>query len=188
MANLANQTTEEFRTDSEALDTIEKSQTRPHPLDDPAITRVSITIAILAVAGVILGSLESMENAASAKAGSQALIHQNRATDAWAALDARMVRQALGGNLAKPGHFIDKDDERLGAYAREQEQLSLASLAAVEARGNRHHMLTWGVMLVQIAIAIATISIIARSRRWPWFTAIALGAAGVATGLAGFFL
>lgn len=188
MANLSNQTTEEFRTDGEALEAMGQSQAKPHPLDDPAVTRVSVTIAILAVAGVILGSVESLENAAAGEAGSQALIYQNRATDAWAALDARMVRQALGRPHSDLGHFAEKDEAALAAYAREQEQLSLASLAAVEARSDRHHMLTWAVMLVQIAIAIATISIIARPRRWPWVTSIALGAVGVATGLLGYML
>jgi hypothetical protein len=35
------------------------------------------------------------------------------------------------------------------------------------------------VTLLHVSIAVATISIIMRGQRWPWFASIALGAAGV---------
>ena len=38
---------------------------------------------------------------------------------------------------------------------------------------------TFAVTLLHISIAIATISIIQRGARWPWYTSIALGAGGV---------
>ncbi len=42
----------------------------------------------------------------------------------------------------------------------------------------RHHILTTGVTLIHVAIAVATISIIKRGRRWPWHAALALGGVG----------
>ncbi len=184
MARLAAQTAEELKSENEALETVRDSG-RPPLLEDPLVTRVSVTMAILAVAGVILGSIESMQSAAAANAASQALIYQNRATDAWSALDARMVRQALDRGRDAQARFNDKDDAALAAHARAQENLSLASLREAERRGARHEILTWAVMLVQIAIAVATISIIARPRRWPWRAAIVLGGAGALLGLGG---
>jgi hypothetical protein len=41
-----------------------------------------------------------------------------------------------------------------------------------------HHILTVAVTLLHVAIAIATIAIIVRGQRWPWYTALALGAVG----------
>ncbi|MGV2981172.1 DUF4337 family protein [Camelimonas sp. ID_303_24] len=184
MARLAEQTADELKSENEALEAARDSG-KPPLLEDPLVTRVSVTMAILAVTGVILGSIESMQSAASSAAASQALIHQNKATDAWSALDARMVRQALGRTGDAQARFNDRDDEALAAHARAQENLSLASLREAERRGDRHEILTWAVMLVQIAIAIATISIIARPRRWPWLAAMGLGAAGTLLGLGG---
>lgn len=184
MARLAQETAEELRSESEALETARDSG-KPSLLEDPMVTRVSVTMAILAVTGVILGSIESMQSAAAANAASQALIHQNRATDAWSALDARMVRQALDRKSDAQARFNDRDDDALAAHARAQENLSIASLREAERRGVRHEILTWAVMLVQIAIAVATISIIARPRRWPWLAAMGLGAAGTLLGLGG---
>lgn len=201
MARLAEETTEEFRTEVEALHSAGEAQARPHPLDDPAVTRVSVTIAILAVVGVILGSLESMESGAASRASADALIYQNRSADAWAALDARMVRAALDQAPTRAGdaapatltlppasRYAGQDDAALTRFAQQQEALSLARLEEVATRDRRHHILTWAVMLVQIAIAIATLSIIARPRRWPWLTGVGLGAVGALVGVAAFLL
>ena len=46
---------------------------------------------------------------------------------------------------------------------------------------HRHHRLTFGATLLQIAIAIATISIITGGQRWPWFASFALGRGGMIT-------
>lgn len=186
MARLAEQTAEELRSENEALETAHEGARKPL-LEDPLVTKVSVTMAILAVTGVILGSIESMQSTAGSGATSQAMIHQNRATDAWLALDARMVQRALGKPVASI-RFEQHDDASLAAHAREQEQLSLDSLARARRLGVRHETLTWAVMLVQIAIAVATISIIARPRRWPWGASIVMGAAGVALGLGGLLI
>lgn len=197
MPRLSDATTEEFRADAEALEHLGAAGHGPHLLDDPAVTRVSATIAILAVAGVILGTLESMATSAASDAGSAALMAQTRAADAWSALDARIVRQALAqvhpgaaGTVAPEagGRGGGRDDEALARYARAQEQLSLEKLREAERHGARHHVLAWAVTMVQVAIAIATLSIIARPRRWPWLAGIGLGVAGALTGAAGLML
>ncbi|MBI3275822.1 MAG: DUF4337 family protein, partial [Methylocystis sp.] len=52
-------------------------------------------------------------------------------------------------------------------------------------RERRHHILTTGVTLLHVAIAITTIAIITKGRRWPWLTGLALAAGGlVMTGYA----
>jgi hypothetical protein len=47
-----------------------------------------------------------------------------------------------------------------------------------ERHEDRHHILTVAVTLLHVAIAIATIAIIVRGQRWPWYAALALGAIG----------
>ena len=44
---------------------------------------------------------------------------------------------------------------------------------------HRHHILTIAVTLLHVSIAIATISIVRRGARWPWYTAIGLGIGGL---------
>jgi hypothetical protein len=46
-------------------------------------------------------------------------------------------------------------------------------------RERRHHVLTLAVTLLHISIAVATLSIITRGKRWPWIGSLALGALGV---------
>jgi hypothetical protein len=52
-------------------------------LGDPFLTQVSITIAILAVIAATIGSLETLETAASMGDKNAAVLLQNRATDNW---------------------------------------------------------------------------------------------------------
>jgi hypothetical protein len=190
MPPLSKTTSEEFEQDERAIESADENK--------PFITRVSVTIAILAVIGVTLGSLESIETSASSNASNTALLHQDRATDAWNAFEAKNIKAMLqtlapaasagqvgsqaGPFQAGPDRHPDKDANGLAAYAREQERLSEDKLWEAERRGERHHVLTLAVTLIQVAIAIATISIIARGQRWPWYGAMALGLAGILTG------
>ncbi|MDB5533366.1 MAG: hypothetical protein JWO28_1681 [Hyphomicrobiales bacterium] len=187
MPPLSKTTSEEFEQDQRAIEGADENK--------PFITRVSVTIAILAVIGVTLGSLESIETSASSNASNTALLHQDRATDAWNAFEAKNIKAMLqtlapaagagsqaGAVQAGPDRHPDKDANGLASYAREQERLSEDKLREAERRGERHHVLTIAVTLIQVAIAIATISIIARGQRWPWYGAMALGLAGILTG------
>ncbi len=53
-------------------------------------------------------------------------------------------------------------------------------LQAGERHEKRHHVLTVGVTLLHVGIAVATLSIIMRGRRWPWQASIVLGVLGSA--------
>lgn len=119
-----------------------------------------------------------------------ALLHQDRATDAWSAFEARSIRDMLArvapaadrARVVSRERHPDSDADALAATATEQERLSEEQLAEAERHERRHHVLTVAVTLVQVAIAIATIAIIARGQRWPWHAAVGLGLVGVATG------
>ena len=158
---------------------------------DPLIVKVSVTIAILAVVAASIGSLETIESGGAISKKSESVLLQNQATDRWSYFQAQSIKRNMYeiAGAASP--------ERAAAYAdkaRQYETESAAIKAEAEALGRhsdelleqgehretRHHILTVGVTMLHVAIAVATIAIIARGRRWPWYTSIVLGAVGSA--------
>jgi NhaP-type Na+/H+ or K+/H+ antiporter len=75
------------------------------------------------------------------------------------------------------------EEEELFAKGQALEHQTEEKLRDSERHEDRHHILTVAVTLLHVAIAIATIAIIVRGQRWPWYAALALGAIG-ATGAA----
>lgn len=161
-------------------------------LGDPFLTKVSITIALLAVLAATVGSLETIETSAVTVAKSEAVFAQNKATDSWNFFQAKSTRAALyqiGAETAP----AKRDDflKEVARYRKEQEDIQKEARAHEhraeefshkgEHHEHKHHILTVAATLLHISIAIATISIIMRGQRWPWYASIALGVAGVAT-------
>ena len=157
--------------------------------NDPMLLKVSVTIAILAVVAATVGSLEATESGAALSRKSESVLLQNRATDRWSYYQAQSVKRhlyeiAAAANPAHATDYADKakryDDEstttRKEAEAFEHDSERL--LDEGERREHRHHVLTIGVTLIHVAIAVATLSIILRGKAWPWYVAIGLGAVG----------
>ena len=161
-------------------------------LGDPFLTKVSITIALLAVLAATVGSLETLETSAVTVAKSEAVFAQNKATDAWNFFQAKSTRAALyqiGSETApaKRDDFLKevtryrKEQEDIQKDAKEHEHRAEEFSHKGERHEHKHHILTVAATLLHISIAIATISIIMRGQRWPWYAAVALGVAGVVT-------
>ncbi len=92
-----------------ALDAHEHSEHAQHAAHehDPFVTRVSITIAILAVIAATAGSLETYESATAIIEANKAVLAQDRATDEWALFQAKSLKKnmyAIAGD-AGPIHF-----------------------------------------------------------------------------------
>ncbi|HEY8032172.1 MAG TPA: DUF4337 family protein [Methylocella sp.] len=158
-------------------------------LGDPFLTQVSITIAILAVIAATVGSLETLETANAIGGKNAAVLLQNKATDTWNFYQAKSVKKNLyaiaAANLGPEADDFKKQAERYGGEEQELfvkgqalERQAEDKLTNSERHENRHHILTVSVTLLHVAIAIATIAIIVRGQRWPWYTAIALGVLG----------
>ena len=157
---------------------------------DMFLAKVSITIAILAVLAATVGSLETIETAATIGDKNAAVLLQNRATDNWNFYQAKSIKKniyeiAAAGNPERAEDF-KKQSARYGADEKDLmdkgqalERQTEAKLHDSERHEDRHHVLTVAVTMLHISIAIATIAIIMRGRRWPWYTAMALGAVGV---------
>ncbi len=174
---------------TEAFEHAEHAEHAAHSGDN-FLSRVSMTIAILAVVAATVGSLETLETARAFGDKNHAVLLQSRASDAWAFFQAKSVKEEIyalaadqaGGkpDYAQRARRYDSEKQEIEKQARGLEEQSATALETAEIHEHRHHMLTIAVTLLHVAIAISTISIIVRSQRWPWYSAIGLGLAGTA--------
>ena len=158
---------------------------------NPFITTVSVTIAILAVIAATVGSLETVESGAAISEKNEAVLRQSQASDKYAEYQAKSLKQkmyeiAIANGTPKAEDF-GKTVER---YIGESKDIQKEAEEFVKQRDEklkesnmhegRHHVLTTGVTLLHVAIAVATVAIITKGQKWPWYVAIAMGLAGVA--------
>jgi hypothetical protein len=157
---------------------------------DPFISRVAISVAVLAVLAAMAGSLETVEGGRALSERSEAVLHQDQATDAWDEFQADGLKKNMyqiaadaGGEhadkyLAEVKKRTDKqakDKEKATDDEKERDSL----IAESDTHEQRHHWLTGSATLFEIGIAMSTVAIITR-RRWLWLTATAFGLCGVA--------
>ena len=75
----------------------------------------------------------------------------------------------------------EADSREIQTKAQELEHEVEAKTHEAESHEQRHHVLTLAVTLLHVSIAIATISIITKGSRWPWYAALVLGLGGFIT-------
>jgi hypothetical protein len=174
-----------------ALDAHEHSEHAAHAAheNNPFISRVSITIAVLAVVAAAAGSLESLEAGSAITTSSEAVLHQDRATDAWAQFQANSIKKniytvaaASGGNSSADFERNAKEQsdkqEKAQDRAKDEEKESAGLSRESTSHERRHHWLTAAATITEIGIALSTVAII--TRRSPlWYGALALGTIGV---------
>ena len=177
--------------DNETSEHLERAEHAGHAAHsgDPFLATVSVTIAILAVIAASVGSLETIESGSAISDKNESVLLQNRATDTWAFFQAQTVKKnmydiASAANAAKSAEYdakargYEKEGAETRSRAEELEKERDGKLGEGNAHEHRHHVLTTGVTLLHVSIAVATISIIMRGARWPWYASMALGAAG----------
>ena len=173
---------------SEHLEHAEHAEHAAHS-GNPFLTKVSVTIALLAVVAATVGSLETVESGKAISDKNESVLLQNKASDTWAFFQAQSIKKnlydiAAGSNPGKATEFDGKargyeaDSQKTRERAEEIEKERDAKLADSEAHEHRHHVLTTGVTLLHVSIAVATISIIMAGRRWPWLGSMVLGSVG----------
>jgi len=151
----------------------------------PIVLRASICIAVLAVLSSGISSLVANESASATSASSEAVLHQDRATDSWNFFQAKTIKATLYELAAQRGGSDAGANRQEGArqrsavdgiqrLAQTEERLSTAASADAERHERRHHILDLSETLSHIAIAIATVAIITR-QRWPLLSSIVLG-------------
>ncbi len=176
---------------TEALEHREHAEHAAHS-GDGMLLKVSATIAILAVVAATVGSMETIESGAAISRKSESVLQQNRATDRWSYYQAQSLKRhmyeiaASGDATTKGEGFKDKakhygdEAEGIEKEAETLEHRSDQLLEEGEHREHRHHVLTIGATLIHVGIAVATLSIITRGNRWPWYGSMVLGVLGTA--------
>ena len=156
---------------------------------DPFISRVAISVAVLAVLAAVSGSLETLEGGRALNSTSEAVLAQDRATDAWSEYQADSLKKhvygiaadAGGANAARYRNAVKENSDkqnaiRVGAMADEADRDKLLSESA--AHEKRHRWLTGSATLFEIGIAMSTVAIITR-RHWLWLSALGFGVVGL---------
>jgi uncharacterized protein (DUF1800 family) len=153
---------------------------------DPFISKVSITVAVLAVLAATAGSLETVEGGRAITESSEAVLAQNEATDAWNEYQADSLKRHMYDIAAENGlsHYrkdsVDEraaqDKARAHAQAAEKER-DLKTLESAH-HESRHHWLTGAATLIEIGIALSTVAIITRRQSF-WLGAMGLGLTGM---------
>ncbi|MEW6598190.1 MAG: DUF4337 family protein [Pseudomonadota bacterium] len=158
--------------------------------NDPFITLVSITIALLAVITAVIGSVESLETAHAILESNNVIREQTLASDQWNFYQAKGIKKRIdeltadggGKNAEKAAENAKReaeDQKEISAKAKEFEKARDEAREAAEKHEGRHPKLTLAAAMLQISIAVSTISIITR-RKWPWAVSVLLGLAGAA--------
>ncbi len=99
---------------------------------DPLLTKVSVTIAILAVVAATIGSLETVESGTALSKKSESVLLQNRATDRWSYFQAQSIKKNMY-DIARTAN--PAQDEAFTAKARGYETDSEAT--KLQGRGAR---------------------------------------------------
>lgn len=158
---------------------------------DPVLVQVSVTIAVLAVVAATIGSFETIESGLSITDKNESVLLQNQATDAWGFFQAQSIKKNLYDIAAagaadetlrtaydRKARGYEGDSAAVKTKAEDLEKERDAKLADSNGHERRHHALTAAVTLLHVSIAVATITIILRGQRWPWYGAMVLGAIG----------
>ena len=156
---------------------------------DPLLLWVSATIAILAVVAASVGSLETIESGTAITKKSESVLLQDRATDRWSYFQAQSIKKnmydiakasnpALAADYDAKARNYEADGEGTREKAEELGRESDALLRDGDPDMRQGHAHGPGVTLLHVGIAVATLSIIMRGRRWPWYASMALGVVG----------
>src|SRR5438128_4500960 len=125
------------------------------------IAWVALTTAVLAVLAAV-GSLLS------GKCANEAMLNQIAASDQWNYYQAKSIKAAvLDAKVALTATPNESDHAKLQRYESEEEEIkSEAERKQAEARQSfhRHEVYARGVMMFQIAIAVAAISALTKKR------------------------
>ena len=165
--------------------------------NDPIEKRAAVTIAILAVVLAVIGNKGD-------NAKTDSIIKTNVATNQWGYYQAKGIKgsiaasehellsvlapsQTAAADVAKISERLKADSER---YKTEQEEIKRRAEDAekdAEVGSKINDRCDHGSLALQIAIVIASVSILARSQAF-WIGSIILGLIGIAIGGSAFLL
>jgi hypothetical protein len=151
-----------------------------HAAQEKWILGVALTAALLAVIAAIT-ALWAEHHA------NEAMLDQIRSSDQWNYYQAKGIKANLLGSkielLTALGKTVDpKDRAKLHSYDDEQKAIKKVAeeyARASEAHLKHHTLLSRGVTLFQVGIAVGAIAVLTKRKRF-WYASLAFGVAGAA--------
>src|SRR3954471_7706006 len=162
--------------------------------NDPFTIRASLSIAVMAVVAATIGGFESSASNEAVLSKNEATLAQNKATDSWAFYQATSIKKNLYTTLAdlappekapeymKKAKDYETREPKIESEARGLEAQVEGFSHESDHHTRVHHGLTIAGTIEHVAIAGASIAVIARSRVM-WYGAMALGGLGLAYAL-----
>ena len=164
---------------------------------DPFAGRIAVMTAIFATIGAMFGYMGGATQNAALLFKNEAAIRRAEASDQWNFYQAKSSKQniaELGATLttgdaqakyAKEAERYRKEKEEIMPEAKKLEDESKAAEHASEASMHVHHRWAQATTLIQIAIALAAITILTRNKGLQ-YTAYGVAAAAIAVGTLAF--
>ena len=165
---------------------------------DPFAGRIAVMTAILATIGALFGYMAGATQNDALMFKNEAAIRRTEASDQWNFYQAKSAKQNLaelgatlttGEQQARYQKEVDRykqEKEEIMPKAKKLEDQSSEAEQKSEASMHVHHRWAQAMTLIQIAIALAAITILTRNRRLQYVSyagaaiSIALGALAVA--------
>ncbi len=166
---------------------------------DSLASRVAVTTAILSTLGAVLGYQGGATQNEAMLYKNEAVLKKAQASDQWAYYQSKGNKQnlaELAAAIAPAGkqdfykQEVDRYKQEKAEIKKEAEKLEEQSKKAdemSEASMHPHHRLAQGLTLIQIAISLASITVLTR-RTWLFWCALAAAAGGGAMWLSTFFM
>lgn len=160
---------------------------------------VAIFTAILSTLGAILSYQGSLTQIESMLLKNEAVLKKTQASDQWNFYQAKSNKghlMELAGDIAPKGKAdyyrkqaakYDKEKKEIKQEAERLEREFVAANEKSERLMTPHHKLAQGMTLIQIAISLASITVLTR-RRWLLGIAVVAAIAGNALWLAALFM
>ena len=161
--------------------------------------RVALTTALLATVGALFGYQAGEVSTEAMLKKNDSISAQARASDLWAEYQAKSTREFLSKNLAglatddaqktklnSEGERYAKEKEAISEKAKAFEEESKAANEKAESNIVPHERMALGVTLMQVAVALASITVLTR-KAWLFVGALAFAAVGVGVSTWGYF-
>ncbi len=164
---------------------------------DPFAGRIAVMTAIFATIGALFGYMAGATQNEALLFKNEAAIRKTEASDQWNFYQAKSSKQNLAelgatlgsgeqqGRYAKEAERYKQEKEAIMPEAKQLEQQSKEAEAKSEASMHVHHRWAQAMTLIQIAIALAAITILTRNRRLQ-FMAYTVAGCAIAVGALAF--
>jgi hypothetical protein len=161
--------------------------------------RVAIVTALLATIGALFGYEAGQVSTEAMLLKNDSISAQAKASDLWAEYQAKSTREFLSKNLAlianddaqktklsSEGDRYAKEKGDISVKAKQFEDSAKEADEKAEARIVPHERMALGVTLMQVAVALASITVLTR-KNWLFYGALAFAAVGIGVSSWGYF-